>query len=86
VFDRWRPERIPPGLQGFSLHEQELLLLVYCAGGDGTPVELPVSLPVCGWSGNQGAESILVELPGGVPRERDEAQQDMICEQVEGGR
>jgi hypothetical protein len=53
--------------------------------GEDTPVELPVSLPVCGWSGSQDTKGILVELPGGVPRERDEAQQAMRCEQVRGG-
>src|SRR6266699_1092608 len=49
-------------------HKRAPLLLVYYSGGNGTSVELPVSLPVCAWSGSQDTESIPVELPGGVPR------------------
>ena len=40
------------------------LLIVYRAEGNGTPVELPVSLPVFAWSGDDDVASILVELQG----------------------
>jgi hypothetical protein len=40
------------------------LLIVYRAEGNGTPVELPVSLPVFAWSGDNDVAGILVELQG----------------------
>ena len=57
------------------------LLTVYQAEGEHTSVELPVFA----WPGRYSFAGIPVELPGGVPRGRDEAQQDMRREQVRGG-